>query len=98
MVPATLKVIGCSVQLLYARLDDHSTLAGGVTGLVEPVDKGQPKHLLIGRTLSQVSPEGEVLLQVLNVSPDPVKIYQDTKLGVFTPSYSICTLTKELLD
>ena len=95
VAPATLEVAGRSVQLLYAKLDDHATLAGEGTGLVEPVDKGQPKHLLIGWTLSQVSPEGEVLLQVLNVSPEPVKIYQGTKLGVFTPSHARCTPTEE---
>ena len=44
---------------------------------------------------SQVSSEGEVLMQVLNANPEPVKIHQGTRLGVFTPSHAICTVTEE---
>ena len=62
-----------------------ASLSTSPHGIVEPVDNGQPKHLLIGWTLSQLSPKGEVLFQVLNVSPEPVKIYQGTKLGQGTP-------------
>ena len=67
----------------------------GLRPLVGPVDEGQLKYLLTGWTLSQVSPEGEVLSLVLNISPEPVKIFQGTKLGVFTPSHTICTVTEE---
>ena len=95
MAPSTLELAGRSVHLLCARLVDHTNLAGVDTGLVEPVDNGQPRCLLIGRTLSQVSSEGDVLMQVLNANLEPVKIHQGTRLGVFTPSHAICTVTEE---
>ena len=97
VAPTTLELAGRSVHLLCAMLADHTNLAGVDTGLVEPVDNGQPRCLLIGRTLSQVSSEGEVLMQVLNANPEPVKIHQGTRLGVFTPSHAICTVTEEAL-
>ena len=77
------------------QVADPTNLAGVDTGLVEPVDNGQPRCLLIGRTLSQVSSEGDVLMQVLNANLEPVKIHQGTRLGVFTPSHAICTVTEE---
>ena len=95
MAPGTLEIAGRSVHLLSGRLDGQTNSTEGGTGLVEPVDKSQPKHLLIGRTLSQISSEGEVLVQVMNVSPEPVKIHQGTKLGVFTSSQAILTVTEE---
>ena len=94
VAPANLEVAGCSVHLLHARLDDHAGLVGGGTGLVEPVKNCQPKHLLVGRTLSQVSSEGVVLLQVLNISPKPIKIYQGMRLGLFTPGHAIFTVSE----
>ena len=68
VAPTTLELAGRSVHLLCAWLTDHTNLAGVDTGLVEPVDNGQPRCLLIGRTLSQVSSEGEVFMQVLNAN------------------------------
>ena len=93
--PATLEIADRGVHSLSGRLDGQTNFTGGGTGLVEPADKGQPKHLLIGRALSQITSEGEVLVQVVNVSPEPVKIHQGTKLGMFTPSQAILTETEE---
>ena len=80
VAPDTLEIACCSVHLLSGRLDAQTNSMGGGTGLVEPVDRGQPKHLLIGRTLSQISSEGKVFVQVVNVSSEPVKIHKGTKL------------------
>ena len=34
-------------------------------------------------------------MQVLSANPEPVKIHQGTRLGVFTPRHAICTVTEE---
>ena len=78
VAPTTLELAGRSVHLLCTRLANHTNLAGVDTGLVEPVDNGQPRCLFIGCTLSQVSSEGEVLMQVLIANPEPVKLHQGT--------------------
>ena len=34
-------------------------------------------------------------MQVLNISPEPVKIYQGLRLGLFTPGHAIFTVSAE---
>ena len=78
-----------SVMLIQA------TVQGGGNvheGLLEPSDSsGLPKHLLVVRSLSEVGQDQKVFAQVMNISPDTVKLYKGMKVGEFAPRQYICT-------
>ena len=40
---------------------------------------------MVSRSMSGVQCDGRVLLQIMNISPDMVRIHKGTKLGDFTP-------------
>ena len=61
-------------------------------GLVEPQECGLPKHLLVAKSLTHVGPNQEVVLQVTNIEPTPLKLYKGTRIGEFIPSQHICIL------
>lgn len=59
-------------------------------GLLEPVgNQGIPKHLLVARSLSDVSSEADVTCQVMNVGPEAVRLYRGTRIAQFTPRASV---------
>ena len=82
-VTETLEVPARSVMFIQA------TVQGGGNvheGLLEPGDSsGLPKHLLVARSLSEVGQDQKVFAQVINISPDTVKLYKNMKVGEFAP-------------
>ena len=83
-IPATVEVPGRTVQLIHGKLSG-SVDPGVEEGLVETLESGGvPKHLLVARTLSRVSPATEVVLQVVNMAPETLKLYKGTRVGQFT--------------
>jgi len=66
-----------SVQLVMGMLDTTCT---GSTLLKEPVDS-LPDNLCIARSVSLVQHHKEVVKQVMNTSPSPVKLFQGMTLG-----------------
>ena len=58
-------------------------------GIVEVGHTKLPRYLYVGRTLNHVSPEKQVILQVMNTSPTAVTIYKGMKLGELTPIQSV---------
>ena len=83
-LPKTIEVPGRTVQLIPGKLSG-SMDPGVRDGLVEALDSGGvPKHLLVARTLSQVSPDTEVIVQVVNTGPEALKLYKGTRIGQFT--------------
>ena len=80
----TIEVPGQTVQLIRGKLSG-SMDPGVRDGLVEALDSGGvPKHLLVARTLSQVSSDNEVIVQVVNTPPEALKLYKGTRIGQFT--------------
>ena len=60
--------------------------------MVEPVTVGLPKHLCVARSLREVSSNGSVLIQVMNVSPAAVTVYNGTTLAEFVPHRNIALM------
>ncbi len=78
LVSETMELPGRSISLVSAHVpaDCHQE------GLVEPRRVGElAKHLLLPRTLVRVGTNQEIVVQVNNTGPSPVKIYKGTKLG-----------------
>ena len=51
--------------------------------------------MLIARSLANINADGSVVLQVANVGPRPVHLYQNLKLGTFTPRKGIYLVESE---
>lgn len=85
---------GSTVQVTYGSVKEEP---GNVTeGLFEPVDRGKlPKQVLAARSLSCVTTDKHVALQLMNTSPTPTKIYKGTILGVLVPSQHVLVLDQE---
>ena len=64
--------------------------------LVEPI-LNLPNHLRVARSLSRVH-DNQVTIQVMNISPSPVKLFKGMKLGVVTPEQNILFVSKEEPD
>ena len=62
-----------------------------MAGLIEPssTTAGLPKHVCVARSLSKIMPNNKVILQIMNVSPSPVKMYKGMRLGCITPEQNI---------
>ena len=83
-IPSTVEVPGRTVRLIQGKLSG-SIDPGVKEGLVETLNSGGvPRHLFVARTLSQVSPATEVVLQVVNTAPEALKLYKGTRIGQFT--------------
>ena len=61
-------------------------------GLVETYSL--PKYLLVARSLTRVGPNQEVILQVINTGPAPIKLYKakGAKVGEFISRQCICVV------
>ena len=78
-VVQTVEVPGRSVVLIRGGISNNTT--GLTEGLVEGVDpKEKPNALLVARSLVSVSPLNEVMIQVVNLRPVPVKLFKGTKV------------------
>ena len=86
-----MKIPGRTVQLIAEQLDNpHGDIA---VMLVEPL-LHFPDHLCVGRSLSSVF-RSQVAIQIMNISPSPIKIYKGMKLGTATPEQNIFLVSHE---
>ena len=82
----TVTIPGRTVQLIDVALPDDAKPMHLFSVLIEPQTTAKaPKHILLARTFSPVSNGYLAVIQVMNISPTAVTIYQGTKLGQFTP-------------
>lgn len=83
--PCDMEIPGRTVQLIAGQLDNpHGDIA---VMLVEPL-LHFPDHLCVGCSLSSVF-RSQVAIQIMNISPSPIKIYKGIKLGTATPEQNI---------
>ena len=76
---------GQPIQLIDIALLEEVKFKSPLSALIEPPASAKlPQHLLATRTLSPVL-NNHVLIQIMNMSPTSVKLYQGTKIGEVTP-------------
>ena len=84
--PTNIIIPGHTVQFIMGKL---SSTCGNVTSvLVEPSTK-VPTHMCLAHSLSPLTNSADVVLQVMNISPTPVTIYNSMKLATATPQNSV---------
>ena len=83
-----------TIQLVPCKVSGNF---GDPAGFIEPSSavSGLPKHVCVARSLSKVTSSNQVLLQIMNVSPSPVKMYKGMKLGCITPLQNILVTENE---
>ena len=81
-----MEISGCTIQLILGELNGECSSSSEV--LVEPSSGSPPIILCVAWTLSPVL-AGKVILQVMNVSPSPIKLYKGMKLGEATPRHNV---------
>ena len=80
----TVELLARMVLLVQGKLEGCSD--NSREGLVESLqESSKPKNVLIARSLTNISPDGSIVLQAGNVGPQPVKLYRNLKLETFTP-------------
>ena len=86
----TTVIPGRSIQLIEIALPDEVRFRSPLSALIEPLATAKlPQHLLAVRTLSPVL-NNHALIQIMNMSPTSVKLYQGTKIGEATPLADVC--------
>ena len=91
---SNIEIAGRTIQLIPCKVNgDFSDSAG----FIEPPSTGSglPKHVAVARSLSKVTSSNEMLLQIMNVSPSPVKMYKGMKFGYITPLQNILVTENE---
>ena len=81
----TTTVPGRSIQLVDVSLPDEAKGMNLSSILIEPLDVEKSPQILVARTFSAVNSDNHAVIQVMNINPTPVTIYQSTTLGQFTP-------------
>ena len=81
----TTTIPGRTIQLINVSLPNEAKEMGLSSVLIEPCGDKSPSHILIARTFSPVKTNNCAIIQVMNTSPTPATIYQNTILGLFTP-------------
>ena len=78
----TVTVPGCHEMVISARVNGLG--GSGVTGVVEPSPGFTERHnVMLARVVAE--PKGDLIpVRVINPSPHPVVLYQNTTLGSFT--------------
>ena len=66
--------------------------------LIEQQSSNSPNHLLFPRTLSKVTSGGHIFIQVINISPNDITLYKNTKLGCCTPVENLLAITTDNTD
>ena len=95
-VVSTQVIPGRTIQLITCKAGEFNRFVNSGEGLVEPSDTigNLPKHLCVARSLATITPDNMVIVQVMNVSPSPVKVYRGMKLGQITPRESILIINQ----
>ena len=85
-VTETVEVPPRSVMLIQATVKGKGCNGLVHEGFLEPsYSSNFPKHVLVARSLSEVGQDQKVVAQVMNISPDTVKLYKGMKVGELTP-------------
>ena len=89
MAMSTQEIPGRTVQLLTFKVKGDVNVAR--EGLIEPSDTigSLPNYLCVAWSLTTVIPGNRVILQVMKISPNPVKIYKGMKLAQIIPIQNI---------
>lgn len=88
----TVTIPGRTIQLIDVALPEVVKSRNPSSVLTDSLATAKlPQHLLVARTLSPVF-NYCALLQIMNISPTSVTIYQGTKLGEVTPLADICLI------
>ena len=74
--PCDMEIPGRSIQLIVGRLENPS--GDNSVMLVEPI-LNLPDQLYVGHSLSSVC-RNQLPIQIINISPPPVKVYKGMKL------------------
>ena len=85
-----MNIPGRTIQLIRGKLKGESSQFS--EALVEP------NNLCIARSLSQVLPGKEIVMQVMNVSPTPVTVYKGMRLGGAVPRHSVFLVDNNLQE
>lgn len=92
LVTSTQEIPGRTIQLITCKAKGNvGCFEDTMEGLFEPTVATQnlPNHLCVARSLSTITPDKKVVLQVMNVSPSPIKICKGMKLGEVIPMQSV---------
>jgi len=94
----TVMIPGRSIQLVEVVLPNEIELVDLQSALIEPLATVKlPQHLLAARTLSPIVND-HAPIQIMNMSPTSVKLYQDTKIGEVTPLADVYLVETEDSD
>ena len=85
---------GRTIQLIVGQLENPS--GDNSVMLVEPISN-LPDQLYVGRSLSSVC-SNQLQIQIMNISPSPVKVYKGIKLGTVIPSTGVLLVPDEDLQ
>jgi len=84
---------GRTIQLVDVLLPDALSQQDLNGILIEPSETIKlPQHVIAARTISPVLNGNQALIQVINVSPAPVTIYKNTRVGDITPLSELLTV------
>ena len=94
---STQVIPGRTIQLITCKAREFNHFVNSGEGLVEPSDTigNLPKHMCVARSLATIIPDNMVIVQILNVSPSPVKVYRGMKLGHIIPRESILIINQD---
>ena len=88
-----IEIPGGTIQLATGCVKGNTN--GVSEGLFEPkYDSKLPKHISAARSLGRIVSGDQVVLQVMNTSPSPTKVYKGTILGTFIPNKLLLVLDK----
>ena len=88
-----IEIPGGTIQLATGCVKGNTN--GVSEGLFEPkYDSKLPKHISAARSLGRIVSGDQVVLQVMNTSPSPTKVYKGTILGTFIPNQLLLVLDK----
>ena len=95
IVTSTQEIPGRTVQLLTCKV--KGDIIGSREGLIEPSDAigGLPKYLCVARSLTTITPGNKVILQVMNISPSPIKVYKGMTLGQIISKQNILVVEQD---
>ena len=86
-----IEIPGRTIQIVMGKVD--ATHIDGSMVLIEPISP-LPDHLHVACSLGLIE-NGQVAIQVMNVSPSPVRVFKGMRLGVVTPEHNILLVSQQ---
>ena len=88
----TVVIPGRAIQAIEVALPPAVSSLATQEVLIDQQSASIPRHLLFPRTLNKVTSEGITVIQLVNISPQDVTLYEGTTLGHFTPLQELLTI------